>query len=398
MQFIAIIIPILATIFTVGFVALWLRNRHQSHILGYIVGYLLLGVSYALHMLPGSMADPAIGVALHLIAMASVTAILWGAATRIGRKLPMVFLIGNTAASSALLYEAIIFGNANAIVVIQNGGSAVQFAIGATVLWTARPRCVLEKSVVWIVAAIAAVGLLRPAIALLAEGDLGGLIGGTSGFHGFQVIALTVLPMLLAMALSGQVLKDEWERSREAANSDALAGLRGRAALEQDVQSALDLARDTCTDVALIVGDIDHFRHINESWGHATGDLVIGNVGRLIARFIRTRDIAGRIEGQRFCVLVWDCNGQSAARLAERIRKSVCASDSDMGARQLSVTMSFGVAQLDAKESYHSLFDRARASLNLAKEQGRDQVFLEGHALKDADRRLDPPHFITVHG
>lgn len=399
MEFVAIIIPTLATVFAVVFVALWLRDRSRAHIFAFALGYVSLALCYTLNLLPHSLDAPVSGTMIHAIAMFGAAALVWGSARRIGRDVPMGFLLANTLISGVMFFEAIRQSHPNAIVVIQNGSAALQFAVGATVLWVARPKEWLERAVIWIMAAIAAVGFLRPAIAMLAEGDLAALIGRTSAFHGFQIIAMTVLPVLLGMVLIGLVLLDEWERQKAAARNDALAGLRGRAAFEEDAKSALQKAARDGVPVSLILGDIDHFKRINDGWGHATGDLVIGNVGRTIARMIRDSDIAGRVGGEEFCILLWNCPLQTAAQSAERLRTAIANPDcASGGAGVLDVTMSFGVAQLQSGESYAALFERADASLYRAKDAGRNRVILEGRTFAEADRRGVPEPPISVLG
>lgn len=399
MEFVAIIIPTLAMVFAVVFVALWLRDRSRAHIMAFALGYLSLALCYTLNLLPHSLEAPVSGTMIHAIAMFGAAALAWGAARRIGREVPVGFMVANTLVSCLLFYVAISQSHSNAIVVVQNGAAALQFAVGATVLWVARPKEWLEKAVIWIMAAIAAVGFLRPSIAMLAEGDLAALIGRTSVFHGVQIIAMTVLPVLLGMVLVALVLFDDWERQKAAARNDTLAGLRGRAAFEEDARSALQKAARDGVPVSLILGDIDHFKRINDGWGHATGDLVISNVGRTIARTIRDCDIAGRVGGEEFCIFLWNCPLHTAAQSAERLRAAIANPDSmSAGGGALDVTMSFGVAQLRSGESYAALFERADASLYSAKDAGRNRVILEGRTFAEADRRGVPEPPISVHG
>lgn len=399
MQFVAIVIPTLAMVFTAAFAALWLRDRSRAHIFAFALGYLALALCYAINLMPHSMAVPITGISVHAIAMVGASALVWGSARRIGREAPVVFMIANSLVSCVLLFEAIRQSHSTAIVVVQNGSAALQFAIGATVLWVARPREWLEKSVIWIMAALATLGLLRPAIAMLAEGDLAALIGRTSTFHGVQVIAMTVLPVLLGMVLMGLVLFDEWDRQKNAARNDLLAGLRGRAAFEEDAKMALQKAARESVPVSMILADIDHFKRINDGWGHATGDLVISNVGRTIGRMTRDSDVAGRVGGEEFCILLWNCPLHTAAQSAERLRKAIATCDTmNAGGGALDVTMSFGVAQLQDGESYAALFERADASLYRAKDLGRNRVILDGRTFEEADRRTVAEPAISVFG
>jgi diguanylate cyclase (GGDEF)-like protein len=399
MEIVAIVIPTLALVFTAGFVSLWLRDRTRRHVFAFAIGYFALALCYAINLMPHTLDAPLAGALMHSIALFSAGAVVWGAGRRIGRDVPVAFMVVNTLASAFLLFEAIRQSHPTAIVVVQNASAALQFAIGATVLWAAHPREWLDRAVVWIMGAIAAVGLLRPAIAMLAEGDLSALIGRTSAFHGIQVVAMTVLPVLLGMVLMALVLFDEWSRQKKAARNDVLAGLRGRAAFEEDARAALQKASCEGLPVSLILGDIDHFKRINDGWGHATGDMVIGNVGRTIARMTRDSDIAGRVGGEEFCILLWNCPLHTAARSAERLRRAMADREgTGAGGGGLEVTMSFGVAQFREGESYAALFERADASLYRAKDLGRNRVILDGRTFEEADRRRPAEPVIPVHG
>ena len=126
--------------------------------------------------------------------------------------------------------------------------------------------------------------------------------------------------------------------------------------------------------LSLLVGDIDHFKQVNDSWGHAAGDRVIATFGKLITTNVRGLDIAGRIGGEEFCILIWNCGEEGAVSLGNRLRAAFSKSKIAGVGDGENFTASFGVAQLHDGESYAQAFDRADKALYTAKRAGRDRV------------------------
>jgi diguanylate cyclase (GGDEF)-like protein len=171
-----------------------------------------------------------------------------------------------------------------------------------------------------------------------------------------------------------------------------------RGQFEADARAILVRATNENTPVSLIVADIDHFKRINDGWGHAIGDSVINKVGTLISSTIRDHDVAGRIGGEEFCIMVWNCDGAAAARLAERLRKAATKLDDAEVRGGLSLTMSFGVAQAGPNDNYSHLFDRADGYLYQAKNGGRNRVVANGEVIQCEERRSKAAEIISIHG
>lgn len=156
--------------------------------------------------------------------------------------------------------------------------------------------------------------------------------------------------------------------------SDPLTGLQMRRAFEADAAVMLIRASEQNVPVSMIVADIDHFKAINDRWGHSVGDQVIKAFGKLVEQKTRKRDLTGRIGGEEFCILVWNCALGPSKGLAERIRQALAGQKNFGIAAELDLSGSFGVAQLRKRESYSSLFERADRALYRAKERGRNRV------------------------
>lgn len=124
--------------------------------------------------------------------------------------------------------------------------------------------------------------------------------------------------------------------------------------------------------------DLDHFKVINDSFGHHAGDMVLMECGNIIRRCIRKNDIAGRFGGEEFVVLMPNTSLAGAARLADRIRAELADANFPAMTGVHPVTASFGVAELLPNESLSDLFRRTDTMLYAAKKEGRNRVMLDG--------------------
>jgi diguanylate cyclase (GGDEF)-like protein len=129
--------------------------------------------------------------------------------------------------------------------------------------------------------------------------------------------------------------------------------------------------------VGIIVGDLDHFKDINDSLGHTVGDAVLTDVAYRMRKQLRAFDLAYRLGGEEFLVLLPGADIQQATAMAERLRQHIAAQIVGNGQR---VTMSFGVSASEngATFDYSSVFARADAALYEAKRSGRNRVCRAG--------------------
>nr|WP_269748058.1 GGDEF domain-containing protein [Altererythrobacter lutimaris] len=164
---------------------------------------------------------------------------------------------------------------------------------------------------------------------------------------------------------------------REDSENDHLTGLKMRRAFEQSAMDMIDRGTRKNVPVSMIVADIDHFKQVNDIWGHQSGDRAIVAFGKLIQRMVRADDVCGRIGGEEFCIMIWNCELDPAERLAERVREAFAAMPHDGINSDVRLTASFGVATCRPQEGFGKLFARADAALYRAKEAGRNQVLAD---------------------
>ncbi|NND60777.1 MAG: sensor domain-containing diguanylate cyclase [Gammaproteobacteria bacterium] len=170
-------------------------------------------------------------------------------------------------------------------------------------------------------------------------------------------------------------------RLRRSGFTDMLTGWHNRRYLEVRMDEELSRAQRQSTSVSCLMIDIDHFKPVNDNYGHLAGDEVLHEVATRIATQVRVSDVAARFGGEEFVVVMPGTDSRQAAALAERIRESVSATPIAADREHaISVTVSIGVAviepgrQHDLETQGRALIDTADEAMYEAKRSGRDRV------------------------
>ena len=166
------------------------------------------------------------------------------------------------------------------------------------------------------------------------------------------------------------------------ARQDALTGLANARALNEELERAVAHAGRTEEPLSLVIFDLDHFKDVNDNYGHQMGDHVLKGIGLLLRKQARIDDLPARYGGEEMALVLPGTTEEQAAQIAERLR-NVIESGASNRSLAVPVTASFGVAQLDPDEAAFHLFARADRALYLAKHAGRNCV-------KRASRLTDP--------
>lgn len=160
------------------------------------------------------------------------------------------------------------------------------------------------------------------------------------------------------------------------ASSDEMTGLSNRRAFMAALDRSVARSADGRKELAYAIFDIDRFKTINDTYGHAAGDAVIAEVARRALAAFRSRDLVGRIGGEEFGVILPAANRTEAMDACARMRAAIEAKPITIGRDAIPVTVSIGVAQLRVQEDTASLMARADEALYLAKNGGRNLVRL----------------------
>jgi len=164
------------------------------------------------------------------------------------------------------------------------------------------------------------------------------------------------------------------------ASHDLLTGLWNRTALLERLKGELDRADREGQYLAVAMADLDHFKGINDTYGHQAGDAVLQEVANRIRCSLRSYDTAGRYGGEEILIILPGCDGDSAANLAERVRQSICDRSVETDSGSVPVTVSLGVAATGrgARINLDAMISAADSALYRAKRSGRNCVMVAG--------------------
>lgn len=176
------------------------------------------------------------------------------------------------------------------------------------------------------------------------------------------------------------------------ASTDALTGLLNRRVFEETFAGDMARCIRAGSPLSLVLVDVDHFKHYNDTFGHQAGDRCLVMVANAItASLRRPADLAVRYGGEEFAIVLPETDRNGAVAVAERIRKAITAASlARLGSIGARITASFGVAACDPREgpaTPENLIGRADAALYAAKAAGRDRVLADGEIIVP-DQRL----------
>lgn len=170
-------------------------------------------------------------------------------------------------------------------------------------------------------------------------------------------------------------LKDAMERLSESSNRDGLTGIYNRRYLEQRISAEYDRVRRYGGNLSFIIFDLDHFKKVNDTYGHLAGDEVLCNVSRRIHELLRTVDVLGRYGGEEFGIILPATPMDGARILAERIRQVIAQTPITYKEITIPVTISIGVSEFETgTPKYEHLIHCADLALYYGKENGRNRV------------------------
>ncbi len=165
----------------------------------------------------------------------------------------------------------------------------------------------------------------------------------------------------------------------EASSRDSLTGLYNRWFVVDKIESEINRSLRSGSPLTLMMLDIDHFKQVNDTYGHAAGDQVLQTVGKLLKESCRVYDVAGRYGGEEFCIVLPDTKIDNSSTVANRIRERLQMTELAFGSESVGVTASIGVAGLETGDTENifngaALIERADRALYSAKHRGRNRV------------------------
>lgn len=166
--------------------------------------------------------------------------------------------------------------------------------------------------------------------------------------------------------------------------NDYLTGVMTRGNFEDAVKSILE----KYSEFIIIIGDIDNFKMINDSYGHRAGDEALKMVGKTLKESVRNEDIVGRYGGEEFIICLLEHDIKSAYKIVEIIRKKVQNTIIDTGKSKFNVTMTFGISNYSIDKKYDDVIEEADSALYIGKENGRNQTII--YKSKQKSMKVNP--------
>ncbi|MFA6218376.1 MAG: GGDEF domain-containing protein [Erythrobacter sp.] len=365
----------MAAVFMVVFLVLWKRGRMGRYVLAFAGAYFFFGFGLLVTSLLPATDDFYVFPLSHLLYTLGCVCAVWGAVSRAGQtvSLPALGYIYVVSAVTLMIAVA-VSDRIEPRIYIANTGYGLIFVLGTLALLQANRRSAIDMLVIVLFTVTATQFLIRPVLTLLIAGGSSAADYRESIYYSVLSVVVTIQTLVGAVTLIGACTWDQVVAERERALRDVLTGLRARRAFEQDALAVIERAKHESVPLSMVVADIDSFKSVNDVYGHQVGDRGIAAFGSVIAGMIRNSDIAGRIGGEEFCILAWNCDGAQAEAMAERIRRRFSETAVAGMPSDVRLTASFGVAARIEGEGYGKLFARADAELYRAKDSGRNRV------------------------
>ncbi|WP_158085708.1 GGDEF domain-containing protein [Henriciella aquimarina] len=355
------------------FLCFWYYNRQDKATLAFAVAFAFGAIGFTLNHFVLAKDTLANAITHNTFYAAGLYLLLDGIHRAFSKKMPVLILaaIGTSSVVGATIIQASPAELSQRILWI-NTLQGCMFVVSAFSLWGIWKRN-------WTGATTYAALLLCTlnAMTLAPYNIIRSMITPETFFQTVYWGTMNVISTLSLLAMGGSLIAvcvmQRLNALREDAERDFLTGLKTRRAFEE---AARQYCANRSGDIAasLILIDIDHFKLINDEYGHAAGDAVISAFGTFLMRQTRSSDLAGRMGGEEFCLLLPGTDMLGARQLAIRLKRTLA----DLSLAQLpdhaNITASFGVAELGARTLFEDAYPMADAALYAAKTRGRDRV------------------------
>jgi diguanylate cyclase (GGDEF)-like protein len=353
----------------------WAQNTAIHAVCWWGFAHLIRAGSVVLFGMYGSAPD-IITIDLANALLFTAFAVTWtGARVFDGRPIEPVYLVTGTvlwllicrlpAMAEAVQVRALI---ASSIITCYTWLTAYEF-------WRGRSEALVSRwPAIFMLFADGSLYLLRtPLIALLpykpTEGIYNSVWLTVLSFEGL-LFTISVAFILLAMAKERTEL-----RHRNAAMLDPLTGIANRRSFLQDASLIAKRHRNDPRPTAVLLIDLDHFKSINDRFGHAVGDRVLEMFTEAARRSVRATDLLGRLGGEEFAAMLFDTNRDKAKMVAERIREGFALATKEVDGRPVCATVSIGIAFCDQPAlDVPEMLAQSDQALYFAKERGRNRV------------------------
>ncbi|MGV0817102.1 diguanylate cyclase [Martelella sp. AMO21009] len=371
--------PGIVLTFSLAFAVFWLIERRLRYLPVLALSCLLFtlgSLSQILGWPPGVGANALVSGALYTLA---VLLTVQGILLRAGKPFNWWLCLAVFTIIMALLwYFFYIDRNLTARIYVQHFGyGLIMLSATAPLAKRPAPRPV-DRVLFWVLLLFALHFFPRTMLTIGSWIAPGVAAFANSMFWQAMLFSVGLLAAALALTLLFAAFSDVLHDLRRERDYDALTGVLNRRGFGDRIEVELPVIDNP---VSLVLCDIDHFKSINDLYGHDQGDVVLREVGAVLRQNARKHDIIGRLGGEEFAILMPDTDSEAALQFAERLRAAVEAHHYGLPDGATGVTASFGVATREPSESWNALFKNADTRLYVAKRGGRNRVVNQDNAL-----------------
>lgn len=360
-------------IFGLAFLWAWLLERKRHYLLLLSGGCLSFALG-ALTQIFGWPADIGINAIIsNAFYILAVLAVAEGTLLRSGKSFGPTFALLTFLLFTILIwYFFYVTRDLVMRIYIQNFGVGLLLLLTAWRLRRLAKGRLIDKALFWTLFVFAI--QFFPRTLLTVEPSLSGTpVFGESLFWQTLQLSLAVLGAGLAFVILAAAITDVIEDLRHERDIDHLTGIFNRRGFEECVDQLLG---ESAHQMALILCDLDHFKKINDNFGHSVGDDVLSTFGAVLRRSARKHDLVGRVGGEEFAILLPNSDAQDAQKFVERLQSAIAATAFPLPEGARKVTSSMGISISNENENRRSLFKRADDALYQAKESGRNRMVL----------------------
>ena len=363
----------MAAIFCMALLAIWRNNRTLKYIRIFGLSYAIRSLCFGIFYFAFFLENPVLRYSANIFLMLAIMLHSIGLSHRRRRDARYGTLLAiGVLTLGPLHYYQFMDPNLLARVIILNSGLAVLSLLMLLDVAKASRRTPVEQVLLGLLLVSCAGYLLRP-LFLIASG------ASSEQFEGAYWLVVSISDALIcamtAVGVFAVIASDVMDGIKSDAVIDTLSGLLNRRGFEPRARS--ELARQKAgKPAAIILSDLDHFKSINDLFGHSSGDLIIRRFSEVFREKSPGDAIMARLGGEEFAILLPSGAAVAADELAEEIRTAFKQIAPDIVSGEASPTASFGVAIAGENENLQALMERADRALYRAKGNGRDCVHL----------------------
>jgi len=353
----------------------WVQNTAITAVAWWGFAHIVRAGSVLLFGMYGSVPD-LISIDLANAMLFTAFAITWtGARVFDGKPVEPVYLVTGAVLWLLVCRLPVIMESVDARVLIASGIITGYTWLTAFEFWGGRNEALVSRwPAIFMLFAHGALFLLRtPLIQALPWSPTNRVFGSVwLTVISFEALLFTISIAFILLAMA----KERTElRHRTAAMVDPLTGIANRRAFLQDAAALAKRQSGTPRTAAVLLIDLDHFKSINDRFGHAIGDRVLERFAEIARQTLRATDLLGRLGGEEFAVVLYDAPHEKAAAAAERLRVAFAQATQDVEGRPVCATISIGMVHCQTPLlDVAGLLAQADQALYFAKERGRNRV------------------------